>query len=263
MVVALAGGSWIFLGALIVILVAIVWGYYSRSGGDISQTPYDGRGGQEGARAPSDLAHDQTQHVSDWEHGTAGHHHGTHAPPPANPLLADDDVATVTAGHLAAPVGPGDHTRGEEAAGVVVVYGSYVSGDTVEAEGVVRGLARSGRLAEVWRHYPHTEDGLSLACAAESAATLGDFWAFHDALVASRGGDVDARIRHAAGAAGIDPDEILAGPAQAAARERVLAMRDGGEASGVNGLPTLFVGGERFDDDVDEAKLLAALPGPS
>ena len=262
MVVAIAGGSWIFLVAIVVLLGAVVWGYYSRSGSDISLTPYDGRGGQEGSAAPGDLAHDHTQHVSDWGHGTAGHHGGVHSDGPANPRLADDG-ATVTAGHLTVPVHDADHLRGKQDAGVVVVYGSYVSPDTTEAETVISGLARADRLAEVWRHHPHTEDGLSLACAAESAAKLGDFWAFHDALLANAHGDVAARVRHAARAAGVDADQVLAEPALAAARARVLAQRDSGVASGVNGLPTLFVHDERFDDDVSETTLLTALASTS
>jgi DSBA-like thioredoxin domain len=259
MVFAVAPGAWIFLAAIVVVLVAVVWGYYSRTGSDISQTPYDGREGQEGAAAPSDLAHDHTQHAAEWGHGTAGHHGGAHARPAANPRLADVGGGAVAAGHLAVDVGPTDHLRGDEGAGVVVVYGSYVSEDTTEAERIVAGLAGSGRLAEVWRHLPHTEDGLSLACAAESASELGDFWAFHDALIAHGRGDVEARVRHAAKAAGLDADRVLAEPALAAARERVLAQREGGEASGANGLPTLFVSGERFDDEVDEAGLQSAL----
>jgi protein-disulfide isomerase len=262
-VVALAGGSWIFLAVVIVLLIAVVWGYYARSGSDISMTPYDGREGQEGSAAPSDMAHDHTQHVSDWGHGTAGHHGGSaHAHDTANPQLADNTVE-VGAGHLTVPVHDADHLRGKQDAGVVVVYGSYVSPDTTEAEAIVSGLARSDRLAEVWRHHPHTEDGLSLACAAESAAKLGDFWSFHDALLANAHGDVAGRVRHAAKAAGIDADQVLAEPALAAARARVLAQRDSGVASGVNGLPTLFVHDDRFDDDVDETTLLTALTAGS
>ena len=41
-----------------------------------------------------------------------------------------------------------DHLRGEEDAGVVVVYGSYVSAQTAETEPIVSGIAHTNRGAE-------------------------------------------------------------------------------------------------------------------
>ncbi len=60
--VALAGGSWIFLAFLIVFFLAIVWGYYTKSGGDIGDRPWSNRGdGAAGATSPSARGKDVLQ----------------------------------------------------------------------------------------------------------------------------------------------------------------------------------------------------------
>ena len=74
---ALAGGSLIFVTFVILLLFAVVFGYYTRRGSDISQTPYRPEDGP--PESPSELAHDTTQDVRNWERGTAGSH-GRHRP---------------------------------------------------------------------------------------------------------------------------------------------------------------------------------------
>ena len=69
---AVAGGTWIFLGVLIALFFIFVFGYYTRSGSGISQTPYRRPDGP--PESPSELAHDITQDVRSWERGTEGHH---------------------------------------------------------------------------------------------------------------------------------------------------------------------------------------------
>ena len=53
MVVALAGGSFIFLGVVIVGLFAVVYGYFTITGSGIDEHPNDGRDGAPGAAGPS------------------------------------------------------------------------------------------------------------------------------------------------------------------------------------------------------------------
>lgn len=49
---ALAGGSLIFLGFLALFFVALVWGYYTKSGSDIALRPSDGAGRNQEEAAP-------------------------------------------------------------------------------------------------------------------------------------------------------------------------------------------------------------------
>jgi len=55
---ALAGGSWIFLGVIVLFLVGVMIGYYTRSGLGISATPSDGRGEAPGAARDNTVATD-------------------------------------------------------------------------------------------------------------------------------------------------------------------------------------------------------------
>ena len=52
-VVALAGGSFIFLGVLIVGLLGVVYGYFTIAGSGIDEHPNDGRDGAPGSAGPS------------------------------------------------------------------------------------------------------------------------------------------------------------------------------------------------------------------
>src|SRR5260370_29250976 len=86
---ALAGGSLIFLIVIVVLVLAVAFGYYTVKGSGISLTPYRRSGGP--PESPPQITHDITQEVGNWERGTAGHH-GRHRPPathePVDPAIA-------------------------------------------------------------------------------------------------------------------------------------------------------------------------------
>jgi hypothetical protein len=66
---ALVDGSWIFLGFLVLFLLAISHGYYSRSGSAINQHPYSDPGGDApGAEIPSTIGRDVDRR--DYSRGT-------------------------------------------------------------------------------------------------------------------------------------------------------------------------------------------------
>ncbi len=52
-VYALAGGSFIFLGVIIFLFLAVVYGYYTYQGSAINPHPSDGLDGAPGAAGPS------------------------------------------------------------------------------------------------------------------------------------------------------------------------------------------------------------------
>ena len=53
---ALAGGSFIFLGVVVLLLFAIVFGYYTYRGSAINPHPRDGSEGAPGSAGPSDAS---------------------------------------------------------------------------------------------------------------------------------------------------------------------------------------------------------------
>src|SRR5437764_4051279 len=99
---ALAAGWWIFLIVLLLIVPVIAYGYYTVWGSGISQTPYrDPTGPPE---SPSELGHDITQDVGNWERGTDS---GRRRPPPAGRPPIDADGADAASGWRRAPAPEG------------------------------------------------------------------------------------------------------------------------------------------------------------
>lgn len=198
---ALADGSFFFLAFVVLMFAAVVWGYYTKTGGDIEDRPWSGRGGDApGAAAPSARGKDISQNVSNWSRGTGGNPRqrrmtaleqktaealDASAGPARQPAWSARG-ATV---QLVLPVDPArDHIRGAADAEVTLVeYGEYECPHCVEAAVVVRELEEhfGDSLRLVYRHFPlrsvhtHAEDA---AVAAEAAGRQGRFWEMHDAL---------------------------------------------------------------------------------
>jgi protein-disulfide isomerase len=163
---------------------------------------------------------------------------------------------------LHTPVGPGDHTQGPEDAPVTLVeYGDYQCPYCSRAHPVVKALqARLGRrLRFVFRNFPLTQihrDALPAAIAAESVATVAGpdaFWAMHD-LIFERQRDSAHSLRTPqllayAAEAGADAEQVARSLVSADLAARVHEDFMSGVRSGVNGTPTFFINGERFDGD--------------
>lgn len=69
-ILALAGGSLIFVGFLIVLFFAVAYGYYTKKGSGINQRPTDGRGEAHGAKGASSI----TTTEGDGDERTIGTH---------------------------------------------------------------------------------------------------------------------------------------------------------------------------------------------
>jgi hypothetical protein len=78
---ALAGGTWVFAGILVAGFFGFAYSYYTRSGSAINQHPYGDLDHNSGRETPSQLAHDITQDIRNWDRGVAGHHGHHHRPP--------------------------------------------------------------------------------------------------------------------------------------------------------------------------------------
>jgi protein-disulfide isomerase len=156
---------------------------------------------------------------------------------------------------LVVPVNERDHIAGRlDAAVLLVEYGDFECPHCGRAYPIVEAARRQlgKEMGFVYRHFPLAEahpHALLAAEAAEAAGAQGKFWQMHHMLFEHQ----DA----------LDPDDILA---YAGALEldvtrcaRELAnetyttkVRDdfrSGVRSGVNGTPTFFINGVRFDGD--------------
>ena len=174
-------------------------------------------------------------------------------------------------GRLQLPVSDRDHVQGPGDAPVTLVeYGDYQCPYCGQAFPIVKELQRrsGNHLRFVFRNFPITSlhpDALHAAEAAESvAASAGEkaFWAMHDLLFVHQHDSAtalsdDNLVRYAI-AAGADGQRTADDLANDAMVERVRDDFQSGVRSGVNGTPTFFINGARFDGAWNDVQLFAA-----
>lgn len=166
---------------------------------------------------------------------------------------------------LTPPVGPGDHILGDPGALVTLVeYGDYECPHCARAHAIVHEVMRRvGRdLRFVYRHFPLSQvhpHALREAEAAEAAGTQGKFWPMHDTLFENQDAvELEDLIGYAV-IVGLDAVRIADDLAEHTHLERVKSDFQSGARSGVNGTPTFFIDGVRFDESWDADTLTEAL----
>ena len=166
---------------------------------------------------------------------------------------------------LALPVGPRDHAEGPAGAPVTLVeYGDYECSHCGRAYPIVKAVQKrlGKRLRFVFRNFPlkemhpHAEHA---AEAAEAAGAQGKFWPMHDVLFENQGALDDEDLLAYAAELGLDARRTAAELAAHAQAARVREDFLSGVKSGVNGTPTFFLNGRRFDGSWDEEDLVAAI----
>ena len=174
--------------------------------------------------------------------------------------MGDQEVARLTL-----PVGDRDHAQGPADAPVTLVeYGDYECPHCGRAYPIVKDVQRrlGSTLRFVFRNFPLAEShphAEHAAEAAESAAAHGRFWEMHDMLFERQQALDDPHLLRYAAAVGLDAavagKELRAHTYKARVREDFVS----GVRSGVNGTPTFFINGVRFDDSWDADTLTHAL----
>ena len=171
-------------------------------------------------------------------------------------------------GRLAPPVTDQDHVLGDTAAAVTLIeYGDFECPYCGSAYPVLKRVqARLGpRLRFVFRNFPIADihpHAQHAAEAAESVAARGGpaaFWAMHDRIFEHQRALDDASLARYAAEAGVDGDAVLEDLGEGRYRELVRRSFMSGARSGVNGTPTFFIDGIRYDGPRDEETLVAAL----
>jgi protein-disulfide isomerase len=171
-----------------------------------------------------------------------------------------DDSARLTQ-----PVSARDHVEGPAVAPVTLVeYGDYQCPYCGAAYPVVKRLQKKlgKKLRFVFRNFPLTEAhpyALIAAETAEAAALQGKFWEMHDLLFKQQKLLKPEVIASWAKKIGLDVDKFGNDIKQGVVEKRIKEDRQSGIRSGVNGTPTFFINGTRYDGLPDYASLLAAL----
>jgi protein-disulfide isomerase len=173
---------------------------------------------------------------------------------------------------LRPPVSEHDHAAGSADAPLTLVeYGDYQCPHCAAADPVVRAIQKAfgADLRFVFRNFPLTEMHPAAEPAAEfaeGAAVQGKFWEAHDAIFAwsrrhgppSLGLDAFAAI---ATSLRLDPQQLEADVESHRYLERIKSDFNGGIRSGVNGTPSFFINGVRFDGAPTVEDLSEALTG--
>jgi protein-disulfide isomerase len=160
----------------------------------------------------------------------------------------------VTGPSLATPVDDErDHVAGPESAPVTLVeYGDYECPYCGQAYPIVKSLqeALGDELRFVFRNFPladahpHAEHA---AEAAESAAAQGSFWEMHDMLFENQEQLDDEALVGYGEQLGLDAAQIARDLEDGAHEARIREDFRSGVRSGVNGTPSFFVNGVRYD----------------
>lgn len=166
---------------------------------------------------------------------------------------------------LVPPVSEGDHAAGSDAAPVTLVeFGDFECPHCGRAYPIVKQIQKvmGPDLRFVFRHFPlrqshpHAERA---AEAAEAAGAQGKFWGMHDLLFENQDSLEDSDLVGYAAALGLDVARFTAELESDVHADRVRKDFRSGARSGVNGTPTFFINGLRYDAPWDLPTLSSAI----
>ena len=163
------------------------------------------------------------------------------------------------------PISKRDNVQGPDGAPVTLVeYGDYECPYCGQAYPIIKNIqTNSGDdLRFVFRNFPLTQvhpHAQQAAEAAESAASQNKFWEMHDRLYEHQSELENEDLKKHAAALGLDVpifEHELSGHVHAG---RIREDFISGIRSGVNGTPTFYLNGKRYDDSWDEETLMASI----
>lgn len=265
--ITLAGGWWIFLIFLFVFLFAIIFGYYTVRGSGINLRPYRRAGGP--SESPPQISSDITSDVRNWERGTEGHHRRYRPTAPRTPL--DPQVAEALnewrdsdrQPGLEPPIGPADHVRGPEGAQTVTLYLDLAAEPCRSAISLVEELSHERPVRLAIRHLPLADVhplALPAAEALEAAAAQGRFFEALDVL-AQAGFSNDAELFARIAQSVPDPERLRSDVKDGRFRSIIVKHIRQATASGVHGVPEVFIDAKHYGGALTRDPLRAALAG--
>jgi protein-disulfide isomerase len=163
------------------------------------------------------------------------------------------------------PVSADDHAEGPENAPVTLVeYGDYECPHCGHAYSIVKQLQKrfGERLRFVFRNFSLTQAHPNAEAAAETAefaAAHGKFWEMHDLLFENQERLDAGLLLELARKLGLSAPALSMALEEGHFTDRVRADFSGGVRSGVNGTPTFFINGERYDGSWEFPELLLVL----
>lgn len=172
---------------------------------------------------------------------------------------------TIPSEKLTAPIGTRDHIQGSIKAPMTLLeYGDYECPFCGEAHPLVKQIqqALGNRLCFAYRHFPLTNvhpHAEHAAEAAEAADVEGKFWEMHDVLFENQDALDDEDLARYATALDLDADRLITEVLDGAHAKRIREDVVGGVKSGLNGTPTFFINGVRYDGPRDAVTMIEVL----
>jgi protein-disulfide isomerase len=158
-----------------------------------------------------------------------------------------------------------DHIQGPVEAPIgMVEYGDYECPYCGEAYLTIKTIQQQlgHKLCFAFRNFPIVSShphAQHAAEAAEAAGAQGKFWEMHDLLYENQGALEDDDLAEYATILGLDSSRLIAEVLAGKYRARVREDFRSGARGGVNGTPTFFINGIRYDGKLEIYEMLAAL----
>ncbi len=166
---------------------------------------------------------------------------------------------------LTIPVSSADHIQGDiDAPLTLLEYGDYECPYCGMAYNIVKHIQKhfGKRLRFVFRNFPlvesHPHAGIA-AITAEFAATKNKFWEMHDVLYENQENLAIQDLLNYAKSLDLPSDELQLAIEKDMFNEKIKNDFMGGVRSGVNGTPTFFINGIRYNASFEYENLLEAL----
>jgi protein-disulfide isomerase len=168
---------------------------------------------------------------------------------------------------LTPPINQNDHVLGGDRALVALAeFGDYECPFCARAHMIMKDALQ--RMAEdvvfAFRHFPLAQahpHAWPAALAAEAAGMQGQFWPMHDTLFENQDALEEDDLLAYADDLGLEIERFVTDIKEGTRRAKVRSDFHSGVRSGVNGTPTFFIDGQRFDGDWSDGSLILMLAG--
>ena len=146
----------------------------------------------------------------------------------------------------------------------LVEYGDYQCGHCGYAYPIIKAVQREmgNNLQFVFRNFPLNEphpDAFKAAVAAEAAALQNKFWEMHDIIYENQERLDWESLTIYAEKIGLNADRFQDDIQKDTVTDKVESDFESGIRSGVNGTPSFFINGEKYDGDWEEYAFLKYL----
>ncbi|WP_184550656.1 DsbA family protein [Mucilaginibacter sp. FT3.2] len=153
-------------------------------------------------------------------------------------------------------VNPGDHSIGDADAAIEIVeYGDFECPDCGNVNQLIKQIRQEfgSQIRFIFRNFPLTEIhpyAMPVALVAEAAGLQNKYWEMHNLIFQHQGELNDALFEQLANKIGLNVVKFEHDLQTTTLQDKVSTDFESGLRSGVNGTPTFFVNGQKFDGGV-------------